>query len=144
MTSDNDTHERLRSAAPVAKSSEKSFGIVFSVVFLIIAAWPLLDGAAIRWWPIGVSIAFLLCAFFWPVVLRPFNRLWTNFGLLLHRIVNPLVLGIIFFLVVSPIGLLMRALGKRPLALEFEPEKSSYWINRDPPGPPAEGMKNQF
>ena len=63
---------------------------------------------------------------------------------MLHKVVNPLVMGFLFFLVVTPIGLLMRLLGKRPLELEFERDRSSYWKDRTPPGPPAEGMKNQF
>lgn len=139
-----ETHERLRTAEPVGNASEKSFGVVFFFVFLIVAVWPLPGGGEIRWWSAVVAVVILLAAFLRPALLRPFNRLWTRFGLLLHRIVNPLIMCIIFFLVVSPIGLLMRVCGKRPLTLEFDSTQSSYWIRRDPQGPPATGMKNQF
>ena len=144
MNSPNDTHERIRSTAPVESASERSFGIVFFLVFFVIGLWPLLDDREIHWWSMVIAVVILMAAFLWPVALQPMNQLWMKFGLLLHKILNPLILCIIFFLVVSPIGLLMRALGKRPLALEFESQKSSYWIRRDPPGPPAADMKNQF
>jgi hypothetical protein len=77
-------------------------------------------------------------------VLSPLNRLWLRFGLLLHKIVSPLVLGIMFFLVITPIGLLMRAVGKDLLRLKFDKRSSSYWIERLPPGPPPESLKDQF
>jgi len=79
-----------------------------------------------------------------PTLLAPLNRLWTRFGLLLHRIVSPVVLGIMFFLVVTPMGLLMRAFGKDPLRLRFEKDLPSYWINRNPPGPAPDTLDHQF
>lgn len=91
-----------------------------------------------------VAGAFLLLAMLIPQVLAPANRLWTKFGLLLHNIVSPIALGILFFLVVTPTGLLMRLFGKDPLRLRFDPAASSYWIKRDPPGPAADSLKNQF
>ena len=87
---------------------------------------------------------FLLLAALVPGVLAPANRLWTKFGLLLHHIVSPIALGILFFLVVTPTGLLMRLFGKDPLRLRFDPDADSYWIKRDPPGPAADSLKNQF
>jgi len=91
-----------------------------------------------------VSGLFLLLAVLVPRVLAPANRLWTKFGLLLHHIVSPLALGVLFFLVVTPTGLLMRLFGKDPLRLRFDPAADSYWIKRDPPGPAADSLKNQF
>jgi hypothetical protein len=91
-----------------------------------------------------LSLAFAGVALVRPALLTPMNRLWTKFGLLLSKIMNPLVLGILFYATVVPIGLLMRATGKDPLRLKFDRAAPSYWIVREPPGPPAESMKNQF
>jgi hypothetical protein len=91
-----------------------------------------------------VGAAFLAAALLRPAVLAPLNRVWTRFGLLLHRIVSPVVLGIMFFVVITPMGLIMRALGKDPLRLRLEREARSYWIERRPPGPPPDTLNNQF
>ena len=80
----------------------------------------------------------------WPAALAPLNRVWTRFGLLLHRIVSPVVLGVMFFVVVTPTGLLMRALGKDPLRLRLTVTQRSYWIDRQPPGPAPDTLNNQF
>ena len=144
MAGQQNTHERLNDSREVQTSSDKSFGVVFCIVFLIVGLWPLIGGNGVRWWAIIIAATFLLSAFLFPKILRPLNRLWTALGLLLHKVVNPLVMGFLFFLVVTPIGLLMRVLGKRPLSLDFEKDQQSYWIDRDPPGPPSDGMKNQF
>ncbi|HQR50033.1 MAG TPA: SxtJ family membrane protein, partial [Methylophilaceae bacterium] len=95
-------------------------------------------------WALELSGGFLLLALVIPRVLAPANRAWTKFGLLLHDIVSPIALGILFFVVVTPTGLLMRLLGKDPLRLRFERSAKSYWIVRTPPGPDAESLKNQF
>ena len=79
-----------------------------------------------------------------PKLLAPFNRLWARFGLLLHRITSPLVLGIMFFAVITPMGWIMRALGKDLLRLKIDPAATSYWIARTPPGPTPESLKDQF
>jgi hypothetical protein len=78
------------------------------------------------------------------MLLRPFNRLWFRFGLLLSRVVNPLVMGLLFYFTVTPIGLIMRALGKDPLRLRFDRGARTYWIDRQPPGPEPETMRQQF
>jgi len=138
-------HEHTpRHASPIQSSSDRSFGLVFAAVFLIIALYPLLHAQGARVWAIAVSGVFLLLALLLPHVLAPANRLWTKFGLLLHHIVSPIALGILFFLVVTPTGLLMRLFGKDPLRLRFDPAADSYWIKRDPPGPAADSLKNQF
>jgi hypothetical protein len=95
-------------------------------------------------WALGIAAAFFLAALLMPAVLAPLNRLWFKFGMLLHRVVSPLVMGMLFYVVVTPIGLLMRLFGKRPLNLEFETAETSYWILRQPPGPAPETIKNQF
>ncbi len=138
------SHEDLSRQEAVKGGSDRAFGLVFTVVFAIVAAWPLLGGGLPHWWALGVSGVFLALALLRPVLLAPLNRLWTRFGLLLHRIVSPLVLGLMFFLVLTPSGWAMRLLGKDPLRLAFEPEAESYWIEREPPGPQADTMINQF
>ena len=138
-------HEHApRHTARIQTSSDRSFGFVFAAVFLIVGLYPLLHAAGIRIWAIVVSGLFLLLAALAPRVLAPANRLWTKFGLLLHNIVSPIALGILFFLVVTPTGLLMRLFGKDPLRLRFDPAADSYWIKRDPPGPAADSLNNQF
>lgn len=138
-------HEHTpRHTSQIQSSSDRSFGFVFAAVFLIVALYPLLHAAGIRIWAVVISGLFLLLAALVPQVLAPANRLWTKFGLLLHNIVSPLALGILFFLVVTPTGLLMRLFGKDPLRLRFDPAADSYWIKRDPPGPAADSLKNQF
>lgn len=138
-------HEHTpRHPSQIQSSSDRSFGFVFAAVFLIIALYPLLNAQGVRIWAIAVSGVFLLLAMFLPKVLAPANRLWTKFGLLLHNIVSPIALGILFFLVVTPTGLLLRFFKKDPLRLRFDSAADSYWIKRDPPGPAADSLNNQF
>lgn len=98
----------------------------------------------VRVWAATVAITLLAASLFFPSVLKVFNRLWTKFGLVLHRIVNPVIMGLIFFLTVTPTALIFRALGKDPLRLKLDPEAESYWIHREPPGPAPESMSQQF
>jgi hypothetical protein len=127
-----------------AGSSDRNFGIVFCVVFSIIGVLPLFFGGGPRVWSLVVAAAFLAVALLRPAVLAPLNRLWMRFGDLLHRIVSPLVLGFMFFGVITPMGLLRRALGGDPLRLRFDRQARSYWVDRVPPGPPPDTLKNQF
>ncbi|MBF0455214.1 MAG: hypothetical protein HQL72_10420 [Magnetococcales bacterium] len=129
----------------VESSSDRSFGFVFTVVFLLISAWPYYDrGAMPLGWAGGVALLFLLVALIKPVLLAPLNRLWTRFGLLLNRITSPLILALFFFGILFPLSLMMRLFGKRPLQLSFDKGAASYWIVREPPGPEPETMKQQF
>jgi predicted membrane metal-binding protein len=130
---------------PSAKiGSERSFGLVFAAVFLLAALWPLLDRASPRWWSIGVAAAFALCAWFAPRVLAPLNLVWFRFGELLHRIVSPIALGAIFFGVITPFALVMRAFKRDALLLHKRSARPSYWVRREPPGPPPDSFHNQF
>ena len=95
-------------------------------------------------WPLGLGAAFLLVALAQPALLEPLNRLWTQFGLLLHRITNPLIMRLMFYLAVTPTALVIRLAGKDPLRLRFDRSATSYWIDREPPGPAPETMKHQF
>ena len=121
--------------------SNRSFGIVFFFVFLIIAFYPLLNEKPINALPLGISIVFLILGLFNSKILNPLNVIWFKFGLLLGRIISPLVMGIIFFLVVTPIGVIMRVFGKDILSLKYNKKNKSYWIEKN--GPKSK-MKNQF
>lgn len=144
MTKQADFHERFDRAEDVKGSSDRMFGLLFSALFVAIGLGPLVHGGAIRIWSLGVAALFLVAALAYPRVLAPLNRLWLSFGLLLHKIVNPVVMGLMFFVTVTPIGLLMRLRGKDLLRLRLEPQAKSYWIERRPPGPTSESMTHQF
>ena len=137
-------HEDLNRDQHVEGSTDRSFGLVFAVVFLVIAGIPLLHGEAIRWWSVGVAAAFALAALVKPALLAGLNRLWMKLGILLGKVVSPIALGILFYIVITPIGTMIRLTGKDPLRLKFDPDAESYWIPREPPGPPPGSMKNQF
>ena len=121
--------------------SNKSFGIVFFILFLIIGLYPLINQDGIRIWAIIVSLIFLILGLLNSNLLTPLNKLWIKFGILLGNIISPLVLGLIFFLVVLPTGLLMRILKKNFLILKFDKNLKSYWINKEKN---LSSMKNQF
>ena len=120
--------------------SNSNFGIVFSIVFLLISLYPLLKSGDIRVWSLVVSFIFLILGIFNSKILSPFNKLWFKFGLLLGKFVSPLIMMIIFFFVVTPIGILMRLFRKDVLNLKFN-NKETYWIEKN--GPKSK-MKNQF
>ena len=120
--------------------SNKSFGVVFFIVFLIISLWPLLSENNIRIWSLIISIIFLLLGLSNSKILTPLNKLWFKFGIFLGKIVSPIIMGMIFFFVVTPIGVLMRIFGKDVLNLKYN-NKKSYWIEKT--GPKSK-MKNQF
>ena len=121
-------------------SSNKSFGIVFFVIFLLIAIYPLTNGGDIRIWSGIISFIFLVLGLLNSSILTPLNRSWFKFGIYLGKIISPLIMGIIFFFVVTPIGLVMRILGKDVLNLKYN-KNQSYWIEKN--GPKSK-MKNQF
>tara|TARA_B100000575_G_C22853437_1_gene499197 strand:+ start:305 stop:688 length:384 start_codon:yes stop_codon:yes gene_type:complete len=121
-------------------SSNRSFGIVFFVVFILIALYPLIHNEEIRIWSLIISSIFLILGLINSRILNPLNKLWFKFGILLGKIVSPIIMGIIFFLVVTPIGFIMRILGKDLLNLKFNRNKS-YWIEKN--GSKSK-MKNQF
>ena len=121
-------------------SSNRSFGIVFFLVFLLIALYPLTYGGEIRIWSIIISLFFLVLGLFKSKILTPLNKLWFKFGLFIGKIISPLIMAIIFFLVVTPTGFIMRLLRKDVLNLRYNKNKS-YWIEKNSP---KSKMKNQF
>ena len=120
--------------------SNKNFGLVFFIFFLIIAFYPLLNNENLRLWSLVISLIFLILGLLNSKILTPFNKLWMNFGLLLGKFISPVIMSIIFFLVVTPIGIIMKFLKKDILNLKFNSDKS-YWIKKE--GPKSK-MKNQF
>ncbi len=126
--------------ADVKIGSNRSFGIVFFIVFLLISTYPLINNENIRIWSLVISLIFLVLGIINANILSPLNKLWFKFGIFLGKIISPIIMGIIFFLVVTPIGLIMRLIGKDVLNLKYSNNKS-YWIEKT--GPKSK-MKNQF
>ena len=125
----------------INKSSNRSFGIVFFIVFLLIGIYPLLNQEDLRLWALIISLIFLILGIIDSKILTPLNKIWFKFGIFLGRIISPLIMGLIFFLVVTPIGIFMRILGKDLINLKFKKNVKSYWIEKT--GPKSK-MKNQF
>lgn len=137
-------HENLQRIREVEGSSDRSFELVFAVVFAIIACWPLLGGGAPRWWALAVAAALGMIAAFKPALLSAPNRWWLKLGIILGNIVGPIALAILFYAVFTPLGLLKRLTGEDPLRKKFDPASASYWVPREPPGPPPDSLTNQF
>ena len=112
------------------KSSEKSFGILFGVVFIIISIWPLFYSNSLRVWSLILAITFFLITFLKPSLLKPFNNAWIKLGELLGRIIAPIVMAIVYFLILTPISLLVRLFGKDLIGMKFSNDIKSYWIKR--------------
>ena len=120
--------------------SNKSFGIVFSIVFLVIAFWPMLNGNEINYWSLAISIVFLILGLINSKILTPLNKIWYKFGILLGNVIAPIVMGIIFFLIVTPTSIIMKILGKDLLNLKKN-NNNSYWIEKSNQN---SKMKNQY
>ena len=120
--------------------TNRNFGIVFSIVFLLISLWPLLSQNEIRIWSLTISGIFFILGIFNSKLLLPLNKIWFKFGMFLGNFIAPIVMGIVFFLVVTPTGLIMRLLGKDLLNLKKN-NKNSYWIEKDNSN---SNLKNQF
>ena len=121
-------------------SSNRSFGILFFIVFLLIAIWPIFNGETFRLWALVRSTMFLILGLLNSRILTPLNKAWVKFGELLGMVIAPIVMAIIYFIIITPIGLLMRLLGKDLLNMKFNKNKS-YWIKREKN---IGSMKKQF
>jgi hypothetical protein len=137
-------HESLSRDEELKRPSERRFGFTFGVVFLLFTALLTVRSSAAWPVPLALAAAFLGLAQFAPDLLKPLNWLWHRFGLALHAIVSPVVLIVLFFVVITPIGAVARVAGKDFLRLRFDREAITYWIDRRPPGPKPESMRNQF
>jgi hypothetical protein len=137
-------HENFTRADTVHRSSNRTFGLVMGAFFVLMALLPLVRGHAIRIWALPCAVAFLLAALLAPRMLGPLNQAWTALGAAVHKITNPVVLGVLFYLVFVPFGWLLRRMGADFLRLKRPPETESYWILRRPPGPEPASMSKQF
>jgi hypothetical protein len=138
------THEDLSREQAFQGPSDRSFGLVMAAFFLLAGLAPLRHHLPVRIWSIGLAVGFLVFSLLWPAVLAPLNKAWMALGKLLSRFMTPIVTGLLFYLVFTPVGFLYRLLGRDPLRIKFDKATKSYWIERRPPGPPPEEMLNQF
>jgi hypothetical protein len=138
-------HENFHRQEKIKGSSDRSFGLVFATVFALAAFLPLLRAPhQPRWWAAVLAVAFALVALLWPKRLAALNRLWLKFGLLLHAVVSPAVLALLFYGAIVPIGLLKRIFGKDSLRLQPDRAANTYWIVRDSSDSTLSSMKQQF
>ena len=138
------THQDSASGQHVEEPRDRAFGLVVACVCLSVALGPLRHGHAPRWWAFAAASVFALVALRKPALLATPSRLWTKLGVLLGKVVSPIALGILFYGVVTPLAVVIRLTGKDPLRLKLDPAAESYWIVREPPGPPPDSMTNQF
>lgn len=137
-------HEDFSREEHVKAGSDRGFGLVFAGFFTLMSGLSWWRGHWSWHWALPLAAVFLVVALVYPRILNPLNKLWLKFGLLLYKVMNPLVLGLLFFATIAPIGFIMRALGKDFLREKIDREAKSYWIERTPPGPPPQSMRNQF
>ena len=126
------------------KQSDRNFGLVFAAFFLIITCLKYYSSGSVSYIFIGLMVICIILAIFTPSVLRPFNTVWLKFGLLLNKIMSPIIMSIVFFLVVTPIGICMRVLGKRPLNIGSGPKQNTYWLPYTSDNDEHDSMNNQF
>jgi len=138
------THENFTASLPIEGPSNRAFGLTFAAFFLVVALVPLVHHRPLRVWALGLSGLLIAVSLALPHALRPFNRLWTKLGLLLAKITNPIVTGLMFCLLFTPIAFIRRLRGNDPLHMKIEPGAKTYWIVRTPPGPAPETMRNLF
>ena len=122
----------------------RTFGLIFAAIFLIIALFPLLFGNGLRNWALIVTGAFTVTALALPSALSPLNKLWAKFGMLMHKVTNPLLMGLVFFITVLPTGIILKLLGKDPMRRKRDESAESYWIERQPSSIKAEFFNQQF
>ncbi len=137
-------HEDFSREEHVKAGTDRGFGLVFAGFFGLLTAFSLWHHSWAWHWTLPVAVAFLVVALVYPKILNPLNRAWLKFGLLLYKVMNPLILGLLFFVTIMPIGLVMRAFGKDFLRLKIDRDAKTYWVERTPPGPPPQSMRNQF
>ena len=137
-------HEDLRRGNEVVIGSSRSFGLVFAALFALIGLFPVARGGEPRLWALVLGLLMLAVALTAPRILQPLNLAWSRLGLLLNRIVSPIIMAVLFYGAITPIAFLARRFGKTSLKLQREPGAKSYWIPRNPPGPAPDTLKNQF
>jgi hypothetical protein len=138
------THEVFFRDEKIVAGSDRSFGFMISAVLVVLTLWNSWHTGRLSPWTSCLAALFLAAAWLRPSVLHPLNQIWLRFGLLLHKVINPIVMALIFYGAVLPTGLVMRMMGKDLLRLKLQLGTDSYWIVRQPPGPSPETMKDQF
>jgi hypothetical protein len=124
--------------------SDRHFGLLVGGALIVIGLWPLWHHLGVRWWALAIGLTFGLIALMAASLLAPLKRVWMKFGWLLGRVVSPIVMGALLYLVITPVGLLQRLFGRDPLHLKWDPKAATYWQFRQPPGPEPDSMINQF
>jgi saxitoxin biosynthesis operon SxtJ-like protein len=137
-------NEPFVSYRKVKVGSDRSFGLIFATLFAVIGLWPAISGGQRRWLSLVIAGLLLAAALFRPRLLAPLNRLWFRLGLVLHHVINPVLMALIYFGCIVPIGFILKLCGKDPLRLKRDPEAATYWIAREPPGPAPGSMAKQF
>lgn len=139
-------HDLLTRDHHISEGSDRSFGLVFAAVFLLVAVWPLFQDfsafAQVRLWALAIAVLLVVVSLVRPVLLAPANRLWIRFGLLLSRVLGPVILMVMYFVVLTPVALVMRLTGKDLLHLKPEKSQPTYWLPRDQER--AGSMRDQF
>jgi len=138
------TPENAHPHEDIKMGSDRAFGLVFAVLFAIIAFFPVIKDEPVRLWALGICAVFLLVALIRPALLQPLNKIWFQFGLGLHKIMSPVIMAVLFIIAIVPVALIFKIIGKDPLFRKFDKTAETYWITRDPPGPDPEHMKQQF
>ncbi|HTA99052.1 MAG TPA: SxtJ family membrane protein [Bradyrhizobium sp.] len=138
------THEVFSRDEKIVAGSDRSFGLVMAAAFAAVSLLNAWHSGRLWPWTGGLAALLLAAGLFRPAVLHPLNLIWLRFGLLLNRVVSPIVMALLFYGTVLPTGLVMRMFGKDPLRLKRQPDADSYWIVRQPPGPSPETMRDQF
>ena len=146
MGNDKNTsiHENIYRENEIKHNSERAFGVLFALIFMLVGLYPVFSGGEVTWWPLILAVFFIGATLAFPRLLMPLNLVWIKIGLLLHKVMSPIVMGFIFFVVLTPLGKLMRIFNQTPLRLEFENNLKTYWIARQPPGSKPENMRRQF
>jgi len=124
--------------------SDRSFGLVFAVLFAILGGAPMFRGGPPRLWLLAVAASLLAVSLLVPIVLGPLNALWRRIGALLQKVMTPVIMAVLYFAILCPIALIARFSGRDALRLKWQPQAETYWIRREPPGPEGDSMKNQF
>jgi hypothetical protein len=138
------SHEVFVRDEKIVTGSDRSFGLVMTLALAAVTALNAWHSGKLWPWTGGLAALFVAAALLRPAVLHPLNLVWLRFGLLLHKVVNPVVMALLFYGTVLPTGLIMRLMGKDLLRLKRQPDADSYWIVRRPPGPSPETMRDQF
>jgi len=138
------SHEGFDRGLLAERCPDRSFGLVFTAFFVLLGLWPMVHNRRVRIWALGLSMPFLLSALAFPRVLGPLNIIWTQLGKLLAKVTNPLITGLMFYLIFAPTGVILRLLGNDLLRMKYDRGSATYWIRRDPAGLGSESMRNQF